>query len=350
MQRWVRSDRATVIPFLTAVLLTIAPGSAAAQEESWKEAERACLGNIVQITNPGQGLVKAGEAYFSPDGASIIFQAVPEGKEHYQIYLMSLADRKPKLVSTGRGECTCGYFHPTQEKILFASSHLDPRLKGTENPEPAPGYQRKGGSYRWSFNPHMDIFEATLDGKILARLTSKHGYDAEGAYDATAQWIAFSSNRSGDQEIYIMRSDGSGAKRLTHAAGYDGGPFISPDGKKIIFRADRRGDDLLQIFVMNLDGSGETQLTDNQHVNWGPFWHPTGKSVIYATSQHGHHNYELYLMNVDTRETFRVTHCPGFDGLPAFSKDGTKLMWTSKRGKDNTSQIFLADFALPDRF
>ena len=108
MQQWARSDRATLIRFLTAVFLTIASGSAAAQEESWKTAESACLGNIVQITNPEQGLVKAGEAYFSPDGASIIFQAVPEGKEHYQIYLMSLADRKPKLVSTGRGECSGG--------------------------------------------------------------------------------------------------------------------------------------------------------------------------------------------------------------------------------------------------
>ena len=45
----------------------------------------------------------------------------------YQIYTQTL-DGTPELISTGRGRTTCSYFHPDGETILFASSHLDPRL------------------------------------------------------------------------------------------------------------------------------------------------------------------------------------------------------------------------------
>jgi TolB protein len=310
------------------------------------------LSNIRQLTTPAMGFEKAGEAYFSPDMRSIIFQATPVGAQGYQIYTLDLpTGATPRIVSTGRGECTCAYYRPDGRKIIFASSHLDPALSGREQAASKPaGYQVGQRRYVWHFNPHMDIFEADPDGSNLRRLTDAPGYDAEGAYSPDSRHIAFTSERSGDLEIWVMDADGSNPRQVTRAKGYDGGPFISPDGRRIIFRADRRGDDLLQIFVIDIDGQNERQLTDNRFVNWGPYWHPEGRSIIYATSRHGHDNYELYLMNVETGRERRVTHTPGFDGLPVFSPDGRRLMWTSKRGPDGTSQIFIADFTLPEGF
>ena len=311
--------------------------------------EQQFLRNVEQLTTPAMGFGRAGEAYFSPDMRHIIFQAAPDATTGYQMYVMPLAvgNRKPHRVSTGQGECTCGYFRPDGKKILFASSHLGPEDPAASDEAK---YQAKGRRYAWNFNPHMDIFESDRDGSNLRRITTADGYDAEGAYGPDGRQIAFASNRTGDLEIWIMNADGSDARQLTHAPGYDGGPFISPDGKRIIFRADRRGDDKLQIFVIDIDGANERQLTDDDAVNWGPYWHPNSRSVIYATSRHGHHNYELYLLNIDNGDEQRITFTPGFDGLPVFSPDGLKLMWTSKRGPDNTSQVFMADFTLPAGF
>ena len=71
----------------------------------------------------------------------------------------------------------------------------------------------------------------------------------------------------------------------------------------------------------------------------------TAVHIIYATSKHGHSNYELYLMNVDTGDEERITFHEGFDGLPVFSPDGKRLMWTSSgRTADRKSQLFIADF------
>ena len=52
-------------------------------------------------------------------------------------------------------------------------------------------------------------------------------------------------------------------------------------------------------------------------------------------------------MNVDTGAEERITYHDGFDGLPVFSPDGKRLMWTSSgRTADRKSQLFIADFTL----
>ena len=322
------------------------------EERAEPNRESEILTNIRQLTNPATGLAKAGEAYFSADGLTVIFQAVPKGEKHYQIYTISAEPGgTPKMVSTGRGACTCGYFRPDGKKIIFASSHTDPRIEDPSIEIPMPGYKREGSRYQWDFNPFMEIYQANLDGSDLTSLTNKQGYDAEGGYSRDGRMIAFASNRDGHMNIYTMRADGSNVRQITHAKNsYNGGPFFSPDGKRIIFRADRQKRDYLQLYVVNADGTNEVQLTDNEHVNWAPYWHPNGKCILYTTSEHGHRNYEVYLMDVETRATHRITNSPRFDGLPVFSNDGKKMMWTSQRGPGGSSQVFIADFTLPAGF
>jgi TolB protein len=317
------------------------------------------LTNIRQVTF---GFARAGEGYFRPDGRAIIFQAVRDvapsifhtpgpNEDDYQIFTADLApDATPRLVSTGKGKCTCSFYHPDGRSILFASSHLDPAV--AEGAQPLitalkePAYSRSA-RYRWDFDPSMDIFRARPDGSDLVRLTDAPGYDAEGSYSPDGTQIIFTSFRDGDAEIYIMDADGSHPRRITRAKGYDGGPFFSPDGRRIIYRSDRKDNDLLQLYINNPEGTAERALTNNDFVNWGPYFHPDNRHIIYATSRHGHQNYELYLMDVETGAPERITYTEGFDGLPVFSPDGRRLMWTSSgRTADRTSQLFLADFTL----
>jgi Tol biopolymer transport system component len=298
------------------------------------------------------GLARAGEAYFSPDGQKVIFQAVPDkeglGQHDYQIYTIDLKTRDLKMVSTGKGACTCSFFRPDGKKIIFASSHLDPNLG---KPKEAPK-STTGRGYAWDFNEHMDIFEADPDGSNLKQLTNARGYDAEGSYSPDGKQIVFTSQRDSDLEIYVMNADGSNPRRYTNGKGYDGGPFFSPDGKTIVYRGDRRNDDQmnLQIRMVNADGTDDRAITDNEVFNWCPYWYPDGKSFIFTQADHrGRPNYDLYMMKADGSELTQITFDATFDGLPVFSPDGKKLMWTSKRGGLDEAQIFLADFALPDK-
>lgn len=323
------------------------------------------LKDVVQLTS---GYARAGEAYFSPDMKWIIFQATLVGQEHYQMFLAQLKWEGERIVgiegpiriSPENARNTCGYFSPDGKVLLFAST------AGKERPdEPKGGYQREGRNYRWSFPEGMEIFVAegwreevmNIDKpfKNLAKkaITDNNVYDAEGAYSPDGKWICFTSGAGGEADIYVMRADGSGKVRITEAKGYDGGPFFSPEGKRLVYRSDRKGNDLLQIFVgeLAMDEKGnitglakERQLTDDDNVNWGPYWHPDGKHIVYATSAHGHQNYELYMMREDGSEKRRITFTEGADVLPVFSPDGKWLMWTSKRTKDGTTQVFVGRF------
>jgi Tol biopolymer transport system component len=351
------------------------------------------LSNVIQLTS---GFEKAGEAYFSPDMTWIIFQATPKGQQQYQMFVARLKRENggeitgidaPVQISPEPSRNTCGYFSPDGKSLLFAST------AGREKPdEPASGYQREGGKYRWSFPEGMEIFIADEwqkavelagpGGKIdLARvaLTRNDVYDAEGSFSPDGKWICYTSNLEDNLDIYVMRVPPAEIPagqliqnptvqpsrqfrspprtiRITKAPGYDGGPFFSPDGKRLVYRSDRKSNNLLQIFIADLafDDKGaitgvkaEHQITDDANVNWGPYWHPDNRHLIYATSRHGHTNYELYLMRDDGSHQVRITHAPGADILPVFSPDGRYLMWTSQRSRDKTSQVFLATFTMP---
>lgn len=303
--------------------------------------EGTCLQNIQQVTFPSMGFEKAGEAYFSPDSKSIIFQAVPTGKKDYQIYTMDLSLMSPVMVSTGKGKCTCGFYRPDGERIIFASSHQSPLLDEEQGP-------KTSNKYVWELTPYMQIYEGQIDGSSLKCLTSGPAYHAECGYSPDGKSIVFASNESGSMNIYVSDADGANVRRLTQTNHcYNGGPFFSPDGQWIIFRADREKNDELQLYRIRSDGTEEKQLTDNEHVNWAPFWHPNGHIIAYTTSKHGHRAYQIYLLDVETGKEYRLTYSSTFEGLPSFSKDGKKIAWTSKRGS-NTPQIFIADFNLKE--
>lgn len=334
-------------------------GRPAASVPSAPSVEGHFLKNMRQVS---QGMVKAGEGYFSPDGSTIVYQAQPLDYPFYQIYTQPLAGGEPKRISTGRGRTTCAYFTTDGKQILFASSHLDPNLDKTEADERRQQAEDKAANrrprYKWDFDPFTDLFVADLDGKIVKRLTDAKGYDAEGAYSPDGKQIAFCSDRDGDADIYIMNSDGSNVRQLTDAPGYDGGPFISPDNKWVVFRSDRKKAEWLQIYVIGVDGKNETVLTDTQGVNWGPYWHPKAPYLIWAGADHSNPdarpNYDLWLAKYEVDggkftigEPVRITDSPSTDILPVFSPDGTKLMWTSTRTEDRSSQLFIADFILP---
>src|SRR5262249_19021673 len=74
--------------------------------------------------------------------------------------------------------------------------------------------------------------------------------------------VAFSSNRSGKSQIYLMNADGTDQVNISNNAFNEEQPSWSPDGSKIAFVSDRDGNG--EICVMNADGSNQQCLTNNR--------------------------------------------------------------------------------------
>jgi Tol biopolymer transport system component len=347
-----------------AVALGTASAVMAAEATSGAADEKTFLTRARQLTFEGK---RAGEGYFSSDGASFIFQAEREPENpFYQIYMLSFATGDVHRVSPGIGKTTCSFFHPRDsDRVIFASTHLDPDAIAKQKEEIELRASGKQKRYAWDYDETYDVFQTRRDGSDAVRLTSAAGYDAECSYSPDGQWIVFCSNRAAyplamlsinDQErakldlsyfvdIYVMHADGSEPSRLTHEPGYDGGPFFTPDGERIVWRHFNPEGTIADVFTMKPDGSDKQQVTDFGAMSWAPFFHPSGEYLIFTSNKLGFSNFELYLVDRSgSRDPVRVTFTDGFDGLPMFSPDGKRLAWTSNRTSDKVSQLFIADW------
>lgn len=351
--------RLLVILFLTAILPlvflpTIQSNSAFNDNNPLQFPAEKHLRNIHQLTFGGENA----EAYFSADDKKLIFQSTRDGHGCDQIYTMNIDGSEVRMVSTGRGRTTCGFFFPNGKRIIFSSTHLN-------SPEcpPRPDYSH---GYVWPVYPSYEIFSALPDGSDLRQLTHTPGYDAEAVIAPDGKKIAFTSMRDGDLDIYTMDLDGRNVRRLTHELGYDGGPFFSYDNRRIVYRAYhpkttqdiKKYRDLLkqnlthpttlEIWIMKADGSHKRQVTRNGKANFAPYFFPDGKRIIFASNMHDpkERDFDLYAIHIDGSHLERITYNPTFDGFPMFSHDGKKLVFASNRNgqKPHETNIFVADW------
>jgi len=312
-----------------------------------------------------EGSLRSGEGYFSADGARFIYQSETAGDNpFYQIYVMDLADGSSHKVSPGIGLTTCSWIHPTEDLVMFSSTHEDPDARAKQAEEIAIRESGVSRPYGWDYDRHYEIYQADSLGNNLVNLTNSDGYDAEGSYSADGSQILFASNREAYQrslsqaeqklfeddasyfmDLYMMDADGSNVRQLTHSPGYDGGPFFSPDNERVVWRRFNPDGNSAEIWTMNVDGSGQRQLTADAMVSWGPYYHPSGDYIIYSSNILGNANFELFMIDpLGSIAPVRVTNTAGTDILPVFSPDGNRLAWSTTRTADGTSQIHMADW------
>ena len=310
--------------------------------------------NLKQLTSGSSN----GESYWSPDSKQIIFQSTRGTQQCDQEFVMNADGSNQHMVSTGKGATTCGYFLSDNQHILYASTHEG-------NPScPMPPDHSKG--YVWAVHPTFDIYMATLDGKIVKKLTDTPGNDAEATVNFKTRKIVYTSMASGDLELWTMNEDGSGKKRITNVEGYDGGAVFSRDGTKMVWRAYHPDTPekkaayqallkqnlttpmKMELWLANADGSNAKQITNYGCASFAPTFTPDGKKLLFASNKAKCDSslFELYLINLDGSGLEQVTDYGKFTSFPEFSPDGKKLIFSSSyQSKSNYEfNLFTVDW------
>jgi Tol biopolymer transport system component len=155
--------------------------------------------------------------------------------------------------------------------------------------------------------------------------------------------VVFTSDTTGDPEIYWMSRDGRNPKQLTRAPGRDAHPDISPDGKQIVFQSPRDGEDT-HIYVMNADGSSQRPVLSLAGFSGVPVWSPDGSRIAFQrTRAIGKSPWHLYVMSADGSGLTQLTDGSASDQVPNWSPDGQRLLFHSDRTGAN--QLYEIDVA-----
>jgi Tol biopolymer transport system component len=263
-----------------------------------------------------------------------------------------------KLISTGKGRCTCSYLTPNSKEIFFSSTH-------ERNEGPQKKLDRSKG-YVWMVNPDFALYKFNLSTKTLSNILKFTGYIAETTIDPNGKFMTWTSDKDGDLELYRSDLNGGNIIRLTNDVGYDGGPFVSWDGKKIVWRRDVIKSDAdkvdyqsllkehmvrpsrLEVWIMDADGNNKKQVTKVGGASFAPFLHPDGKRIIFCSNFEDPkgREFDLFMINIDGTELEKITHTGDFDGFPMFSRDGKKLLFSSNRfgSTRGETNVFVADW------
>ena len=307
------------------------------------------LADLRQLTFGGDNA----EAYWAPDGKKLIYQWTPPEGGCDQEYILDLDTGERKMVSSGKGRTTCGYYDwAGSDRLIYATTE-GTAAECPPNPDMSQGYT-------WAIYDSFDLVWHE-PGKEPVPFLPSPGYDAEATACMQDGRIVFTSVRDGDLELYTVNPDGSALTRLTNAPGYDGGAFFTTDCEHIVWRASRpEGEALadykallsqalvrpseLEIFVMKADGSERKQLTFNGKANFGPYPLPGDTGVIYSSNAGGSpREFDLWEVGLDGGTPTQVTYTPAFDGFPMFSPDGRWLVFASNRGGDGReTNLFIA--------
>jgi Tol biopolymer transport system component/serine/threonine protein kinase len=136
-------------------------------------------------------------------------------------------------------------------------------------------------------------------------------------------WLAFDSDRSGNQDIYKVPIAGGDPIRLTSGSGEDFMSSWSPSGREIAYYSFHEGGRELR--VMSADGGASHPVVALPREQRSPGWSPDGMNLVFSSDESGH--MELYLVGRNSDSTWRAAQRLTFEGGAAgrWSPDGRRI-------------------------
>ncbi|MBI3362666.1 MAG: PD40 domain-containing protein [Chloroflexi bacterium] len=237
------------------------------------------------VMNPdGSGLGEIARGVWpawAPDGRVLAFIRNQLQPPDESLYVKDPRKQEPDFITRVPVEDNHLAWSPDGQYILFSD------------------FSKGGGEGRalTLINPTTKEKKVVLDDGAL---------NLDGTFSPDGSKIAFSSNKTGDFEIYVTKADGSEApQQVVFDAGFqDRYPSWTPDGQKIAFSSNRE-DGIDQIYVMRADGNDVVRITHGLIADRQPVWSPDGQHIAFASFRDG--NLQIYLMEPDGSNQKRLT-------------------------------------------
>jgi serine/threonine protein kinase/Tol biopolymer transport system component len=231
-------------------------------------------------------------ASWSPDGSMIAFENDADGNR--EIYIMDADGTNFRRLTDHRNSDWLPAWSPDGSKIVWTTDrHGNDELyiMNVDGTDQVRLTEVRGGDWLPAWSPDgsriaftsgrdgdFEIFVMSADGSDVRQLTSNTTADFSPQWSPDGQFIVYTAERSnGNRDIAFLNVETGKGDYLTDDRGQDYFPSWSPDGSLIAFSSDRDGNQ--EIYVMNADGSDETRLTNSAGDDFGAIWQPLPKGA-----------------------------------------------------------------------
>ena len=199
---------------------------------------------------------------------------------------------------------------------------------------------------------NWDLYLFDGPGSEPRRLTTDPGLDYNGVISPDGRWVVFTSERSGNPDLYVLDLEGDAEPRpLVESPALEDAAAISPDGRRLLFVSTRDGNaDIFATRFRPWDPAAVEEavnLTRQAAGDYNPAFSPDGTRILFSSSRDttvatstgagppaAYLASELYVMQADGSDVRRLTHHEDWDGAPAWTPDGRQVVFYSQRDGD----------------
>jgi TolB protein len=200
-----------------------------------------------------------------------------------------------------------------------------------------PGIALSAIAYTSDRSGAKEIWVMDYDGANPRRITGHHSTSMSPAWSPDGTLLAYTSFFNGPPALYLADL-ASGRKRPVVTSGsFNTSPSFSPDGKRIAFARSLEGN--VEIFTTDLDGGNLRRLTNSPAIDTNPAWSPKGGNIAFTSSRAG--NPQIYLMDADGANQRRITFDGTYSDGAAWSPEGDLIAYASRR--DGQFQIAITN-------
>jgi Tol biopolymer transport system component len=193
-------------------------------------------------------------------------------------------------------------------------------------------------------NGTEQIFSIRLDGTDKRQITHEAQQTIFGAVSPDGTKVAFTTTIGNNEDIFLINVDGTGRRQLTTNAAGDFRPAFSADGTLIAFCSSRDVASF-NVYVMTVaqgDAGLVTRVSPSANQQEFPSMGGANKVgwteafPVNTTTQN-----EVMSANTDGSGVTNLTNNPAADFTSAYSRDGTKIAFSSDRAVAGTDQIWI---------
>jgi TolB protein len=154
---------------------------------------------------------------------------------------------------------------------------------------------------------NSDIMTLDLATGRARRLTDGHGINTEPTWNPNGNQIAFTSDREGGPQVFLMQDDGSNLRRLTGEGSYNASPAWSPNGAMVAYVS--RFEGKFDLFIYKLGEAKAYQITTGVSTSESPTWSPDERRLVFTSNRFG--SSQLFTTDLSGRQVVRLTELAG---------------------------------------